>query len=79
MLTAEQVRAARALLRWTVQDLAVAARIGVATIHRLEQTVGPLSGRERTEEDLRRAFELAGIEFVGTPDEPGVILRRRPA
>ncbi len=77
MIGGAQVRAARSLLRWTVQDLAERSKVSLPTIHRLEQHDGAPPVRERTLHDIVRAFEEAGIEFIGTPDEPGVILRRR--
>jgi transcriptional regulator with XRE-family HTH domain len=76
MLTPAQCRAARGLLDWTQQELADAARIGVATV-RLFEGEGAES-RQATLAVLRQAFELAGVEFI---DEngggPGVRLRRR--
>jgi hypothetical protein len=58
------------------QELADAARVGVATV-RLFEGNGAES-RQATLAVLRRAFELAGIEFI---DEngggPGVRLRKR--
>lgn len=75
LITGAQIRAARALLNWTAADLA--AQIGAArqTILRLEQVDGVPPSRSQTLLELRRAFEEAGIEFIGTPEEPGVILR----
>jgi transcriptional regulator with XRE-family HTH domain len=74
MLTPAQCRAARGLLDWTQQELADAARIGVATV-RLFEGEGAES-RQATLAVLRQAFELAGVEFI---DEngggPGVRLR----
>jgi transcriptional regulator with XRE-family HTH domain len=72
-----QVRAARSLLRWTVQDLAEKSKVSLPTIHRLEQHDGVPPVRERTLHDIVRAFEEAGVEFIGSPEEPGVILRRK--
>jgi len=76
MLTPAQCRAARGLLDWTQQELADAARIGVATV-RLFEGEGAES-RQATLAVLRQAFELAGVEFI---DEngggPGVRLRKR--
>jgi len=44
------------------------------TIQRLEKHEGVSpTVQNRTLDDLRRAFEDAGIEFIGTPeDRPGV-------
>ena len=66
------------MLRWTAEALATKAGLGVQTIKRLEQAEGVPSGRAITLMDIRGAFETAGIEFVGTPDDgPGVRLRAR--
>lgn len=62
MLTASQCRAARSLLDWTQQELADAARIGVATIRQFEG--GATEPRHATLAILRQALELAGIEFI---------------
>jgi transcriptional regulator with XRE-family HTH domain len=78
MISSEQMRAARALIRWTAQALADESGVGVATIRRLELADGVPSSNARTLEVLRKTLEAAGIEFVGTPDDgPGVRLRRR--
>ncbi len=77
MIGGAQVRAARSLLRWTVQDLAEKSKVSLPTIHRLEQHDGVPPVRERTLHDIVRAFEEAGVEFIGSPEEPGVILRRK--
>ena len=75
MITPSQCRAARGLLDWTQQELADAARIGVATIRLFEGEVA--ESRHATLALLRRAFELAGVEFI---DEngggPGLRLRK---
>ena len=75
MLSSAQIRAARALLRWSAQDLADGSGVGVATIRRIELAEGVPSSNARTLEHLRVALEAAGVEFVGTPDDrPGVRL-----
>jgi transcriptional regulator with XRE-family HTH domain len=66
MLTASQCRAARGLLDWTQQQLADAARIGVATIRQFEG--GATEPRHATLAVLKQALELAGVEFI---DENG--------
>ena len=76
MIISAQIRAARSLLRWTTQDLAQESGVSIATIKRLEAQDGVPGGQSRTLQDLKRAFEAAGIEFIGTPDDgPGVRLR----
>jgi ribosome-binding protein aMBF1 (putative translation factor) len=73
MISSGQIRAARALLRWSADDLAKTAGIGVATIRRMELSDGIPSSNSKTLYGLRTTLEAAGIEFVGTPDNgPGV-------
>jgi transcriptional regulator with XRE-family HTH domain len=73
------MRAARALLRMTVSELANVAGVGVATIKRLEALTGVPAAHSKTLESLRKALEASGVEFVGSPDDgPGVRLRRPP-
>jgi predicted transcriptional regulator len=73
-----QVKAARALLAWSQEQLAIVADVSIPTIKRLEAQDGPLGGRDETSTRIRRALESAGIEFI---DEngggPGVRLRQR--
>ena len=76
-LTGIQIRAARAALRWTAKDAAERAGLSLPTVQRFEQVDDVPPSRSQTLHDLQRAFEEAGVEFIGTPDEPGVILRRR--
>jgi transcriptional regulator with XRE-family HTH domain len=76
MLTASQCRAARGLLDWTQQELADAARIGVATIRQFEG--GATEPRQATLILLRQALESAGVEFIEeNGGGPGVRLRKR--
>ena len=75
MITSNQIRAARALIRWSAGDLASASGIGSATIKRMEVMEGVPSGNVKTLLALKAALESAGVEFVGTPDDrPGVRL-----
>jgi transcriptional regulator with XRE-family HTH domain len=76
-LTSAQIRAARALLRWTAEDLAEASALSVATIRRAELTSDETMMTTANDLAVRRALEAAGVEFI---DEngggPGVRLRR---
>ena len=74
MISGAQIRAARGLLNWTASDLAVRAGTTRHTVQRLEQSDGIPPSRSQTLLDLKRTFEEAGIEFIGTPEEPGVVL-----
>ena len=77
MLIGPQIRAARALLGWSAREAAEKSRLSLPTIQRLEQAQGvSATAQERTLVDLKRAFEEAGVEFIGTPDDrPGVRLK----
>jgi transcriptional regulator with XRE-family HTH domain len=78
MITGLQIRAARAILRWTVRDLATFSGLSFPTVNRLEQDDGVPLGRSQTLSDIQKALEAAGIEFIGTPDDgPGVRVRTR--
>lgn len=75
MITTEQIRAARAILRITVLDLSEKSGIGVATIKRLEAGTGVPSVHTRTLDEIQKALTVMGVEFVGSPeDRPGVRL-----
>ena len=77
-LKSSQLRAARALLRWSADDLARESAVGVTTIRRAELTEGDTSMTVANNLAVKRALELAGVEFI---DEngggPGVRLRKR--
>jgi len=70
------IKAARALLGWTQDDLAAHSGVSQPTIKRLEADGGDLGGRDGTQEKIRRALERAGIEF-NNGDEPGVLLKKK--
>jgi transcriptional regulator with XRE-family HTH domain len=65
MMTAEQLRAARAILRLEQKTLAERAGISVETIKRLERQNGLLQAKFDTIRRLREALELAGAGFAG--------------
>ena len=67
-MTSAQLRAARALIRWSALDLANAAKLGVATVRRAELVDGEVQMTLANEAALRRALETAGVEFI---DENG--------
>ena len=75
MITSEQIRAARQLIRVTADDLASKSGVGVATIRRFELMTGVPSGNARSVEAIQAALEQMGVEFIGAPeDKPGVRL-----
>ncbi len=77
-LSSPQIRAARALLRWTAAELAAASKVGVTTIRRAELTDVETSMTKANDLAVRWALEAAGVEFI---DEngggAGVRLRNR--
>jgi hypothetical protein len=78
LITSEQVRAARALIRWEQRDLAATSKVSLPSIKRLETIPGPLAAQARTIEALRSALEAAGVEFIPENGSgPGVRLKKK--
>lgn len=76
LITSEQIRAARALLRISVIQLAKLSEVSEATIKRIEAGNGLPSANIKTLNLITKAFEKAGVEFIGSPDDrPGVRLK----
>ena len=77
-LLSAQIRAARALLRWSAADLARESALGLNTIRRAEAAEEGTSLTAANELAISRALEAAGVVFI---DEngggPGVRLRER--
>ena len=77
-ITSEQVRAARALLRWEQRDLAKASGVSLPSVKRLEIQPGALAAQQRTIAQLRNALEKAGVEFIAeNGGGAGVRLRKK--
>jgi predicted transcriptional regulator len=70
-VTIRQIKAARALLGWSQDDLANRAQLSTATIKRLEAAEGEIRGREETQEAIVGALQEGGIEFI--PENGGGI------
>ena len=78
MITGMQIRAARAALRWPLREMAEKSGVSRRTIQRLESYNGVPPSHTSNLYDLQSAFEAAGIEFVGTPNDcPGIRVRFR--
>ncbi|ADI29635.1 hypothetical protein M301_1252 [Methylotenera versatilis 301] len=76
LITSEQIRAGRALIKWSADELALSAGVGVATIRRFESVAGVPLGQLRVLELVKKSLQNAGVEFIGTPDDrPGVRLK----
>ena len=77
MITSGQIRAARSLIKWTGKELADASGVAFSTLMRLETGEGIPAAQAKTLNSIVKAFEKAGIEFIGTP-ESGAGVRWRP-
>jgi transcriptional regulator with XRE-family HTH domain len=77
LITPEQIRAARVLLRLDQTALAETAGVSVVTLRRLEAPHGLAKVAPATVDQVRQALETAGAEFIDrgvrrgvpTPDE----------
>ncbi|OQM76447.1 transcriptional regulator [Manganibacter manganicus] len=77
-ISSEQIRAARALLRWEQKDLATASKVSLPSVKRLESQPGQLAAQPRTIDALVAALEEGGVVFVAENGEgPGVRLKKR--
>jgi hypothetical protein len=63
-LTGAQIRAARALIRWSAEDLARSSVVGLTTIRRAELTGTETSLTAANDLAIRRSLEAVGIEFI---------------
>ena len=77
MLTSDQIRAARALLRWSARQLAEKAGVHTTTVQRMGAGDGAVAGTVQTLAKVQRALEDAGVEFTARNGGPGVRLNKR--
>ena len=73
MLTAAQLRAARALIGMDQRDLAAASGLSLPTIQRMEASEGVIRGNVDSLMKLIAALEAAGVELIneGAVSEKG--------
>ena len=77
MLTSDQIRAGRALVRLSAAELARRAQISLPTVQRMEAAEGVPRAQARTLAATRSALESAGVEFIAeNGGGPGVRLRK---
>ena len=62
MITSRQIRAARALLGWSQQQLADKAIVSLNAVARLEK--GTVDSRISTVQAVQKALVKAGVEFL---------------
>jgi len=72
-LTPEACRAARAILQWTVRDLAEKAGIAFSTVHLVEKGANV---REESKEKIVTALTAAGICLVSEGGTGAFLLAR---
>jgi transcriptional regulator with XRE-family HTH domain len=73
MITADQLRAARALLGLDQAELARRAGVSPATLRRVERDAAKLGASTRAVVSIQQALEAAGAEFI----DNGVRCQRR--
>ena len=73
MLTGEQIRAARSMLRLSQRQLAEMTHVSVYAVRRMESVSGPLPYPEALIETVRTSIEAAGLRFIdaGAPSSGG--------
>ena len=77
MINGQQIRMARAALKWTIEETSQRADVGVRTIKRIEAVDEISSANVGTILKLKTCLEAAGIEFIGKPDDgPGIRIRK---
>lgn len=74
LITGSQLRAARALVRWSAEDLAASSRVTPDAIVQAEAEDGPVSVTAADARALRLALEKAGVQFL-SEDSAGVGVR----
>jgi transcriptional regulator with XRE-family HTH domain len=79
MIIGAQMRAGRAALNWSIENLAEKCGVSARTIKRLEAVDGVPSSRAQTLLHIQAALEAGGIEFIGTSTHrPGIRLLVAP-
>ncbi len=79
-ISGAQIRAARAFLRWSVQDLSQLCGVSESAIARAEKFDAVPGMRGRNLDAIRAAFEMHGIEFIDRAAcEPACAEKENPA
>ena len=80
MITTEQIRGARAMLRWSAKQLSERSGVSLPTVQRMEGERGPLRSSAGNVLKVQRALEDAGVIFIDADEEgPGVRLKANQA
>lgn len=75
IITKGQLRAARAMLGWSQEELASRSGVSLPSIKRIEPGDDELSIRLDTLSKIQSAFEKAGVDFTREPGWVGVRLK----
>ena len=79
VLTGAQIRAARAMLGWSADDLSNRAGIARRTLVAIENAGNDPRANLTTMSKIKGTLEAAGIEFIGTPENaPGIRIHAPP-
>ncbi len=77
-ITGSQIRSARHGLKVSVERLSELSGVSVRTIKRMEVENDVPKSTTPNLRAIQTAFEAAGIEFIGTPDNgPGIRIHAR--
>jgi len=74
VLTGKHIRAASGLLGWSQQELSRRAKVGIASVRRMEDCEGPISARTDTLLSVAGAIQKGGVDFLND-DRPGVRMK----
>jgi predicted transcriptional regulator len=74
LIDGRHLRAARAILGWTQQELSKKSQVALGTVKRMEGFDGPVGARTDTLRKIVAVLEKAGIEFLND-GQPGVRLK----
>ena len=77
MITSNQIRMARALLKWTVDDLSNRTNIPWARIQFLEKAEILLDSHRDKVEIIKKVFEKEGIVFIDESDNLSETIRMK--
>lgn len=75
VISGAQIRAGRALIHWSAEDLSKHSSVSLRTIRRAELAEPDMRLTLANNLAIRRALEAAGVEFTNG-DQPGVKLAR---
>ncbi len=80
MITAQQIRGGRAMLRWSAKKLSEMSGVSLPTVQRMEGERGPLRSSAGNVLKIKQALEDAGVIFIDADEEgPGIRLKANRA